>query len=69
MIFREDDSLDEFMDRVLLGLYDHFKALTGSHVEAARLLRTHRSGLYKRVRGARKRMNGNGAADEDEVLA
>lgn len=58
MVFREEDSLDEFLDRVMLGLYDHFKALTGSHVEAARLLRTHRSSLYKRVRGARKRTNG-----------
>lgn len=66
MIFREDDSLDEFMDRILLGLYDHFKNLTGSHVEASRLLRTHRSSLYKRVRSARKRMNGNRDSANDE---
>lgn len=58
MVFREDDSLDDFMDRVLLGLYDHFKNITGSHIDAARMLRTHRSALYKRVQSAKKRMNG-----------
>lgn len=66
MVFREEDSLDEFMDRVLLSLYDHFKRLTGSHVEAARLLRTHRSSLYKRVTSARKRMNGGSRSADRE---
>jgi hypothetical protein len=60
MVFHEDDSLDDFMDRVLLGLYDHFKNLTGSHIDAARMLRTHRSALYKRVQSAKKRLSGNG---------
>jgi transcriptional regulator with PAS, ATPase and Fis domain len=66
MIFRETDSLDDFMDRTLLGLYDHFKGLTGSHIEAARLMGTHRSALYKRINSARKRLSRNGdSSDED----
>jgi DNA-binding NtrC family response regulator len=67
MIFREDDSLDEFMDRILLSLYDHFKGLTGSHIEAARLLGTHRSSLYKRVDSARKRLNRNGSSSDEKA--
>ncbi len=64
MVFREEDSLDEFMDRVLLGLYDHFRALTGSHIDAARMMRTHRSALYKRVQSAKKRMSRNGNSSD-----
>lgn len=66
MLYREDDSLERFMDRVLLGLYGHFKALGGSHSEAARLLRTNRNSLYKRVERARLRENGRELSDDDD---
>lgn len=60
MIFTEEDSLDEFLDRIVLGLYSHFKALTGSHAQAARRLRTDRNALYKRIERARGGVQGNG---------
>jgi transcriptional regulator with PAS, ATPase and Fis domain len=67
MVFREDDSLDEFLDRILLGLYAHFRGLTGSHAQAARVLRTDRIALYRRLKRARAGINGNGfSADEEE---
>jgi len=59
VVFREDDSLDEFLARTLLGLYTHFKSLTGSHKGAARALRIDRKALYQRVERARTRVNGN----------
>ncbi len=61
LMFREDDSLDEFLDRIVLGLYNHFRALTGNHADAARLMRVDRNSLYSRLRRARRRMNGNGS--------
>jgi transcriptional regulator with PAS, ATPase and Fis domain len=68
MIFRPDDSLDGFMDRILLGLYGHFRTLTGSHADAARVLRIDRTALYSRVKRARDRMSGDGCgSDEDEL--
>lgn len=67
MVFGEDDSLDEFMDRILLGLYSHFRGLTGTHTQAAHMLRVDRNGLYKRVRRARERVGGNDRSiNEDE---
>ena len=66
MIFREDDTLDGYMDRILLGLYDHFRALTGSHAEAARMLRVDRIALYSRLRRAKIRANGNGSLTDEE---
>jgi len=69
MVFREDDTLEVFMDRVLLAIYDHFKALTGSHVDAARLLRIHRTSLYRRVEGARKRLNGEASETKSSMIS
>jgi transcriptional regulator with PAS, ATPase and Fis domain len=69
MVFREDDSLESFIDRILLGLYNHFRALGGSHSEAARLLRTNRNSLYHRVRRAQLRENSHAASDDDEFLS
>jgi len=66
MIFREDDSLEEFLDRIVLALYNHFRALTGSHSQAARALRISRSTLYQRVDRARERTNGNGVSGGNE---
>ncbi len=57
MIYREDDSLDEFLDRVLIGLYSHFRGLTGSHAQTARILRVGRNALYKRLERAQARLN------------
>jgi len=59
-VFRDDDQLDEFLARTLLGLYNHFLALTGNHTEVARILGIHRNSLYQRVDRARRRVQGNG---------
>lgn len=67
MVFREDDSLDQFMDRTLVGLYDQFRNLTGSHSDAARMLRTPRGSLYKRVERAKARIESNGDLAEDDA--
>ena len=50
------DWLDDFLDRTMLGLYDQLLAKTGSHSQAARLLRTDRVSLYQRVERARRRI-------------
>lgn len=52
--FREDDSLDEFLARTTLGLYNHFFIATGNHSEVARILGIHRNTLYLRVERARR---------------
>ena len=52
--FREDDSLDEFLARTTLGLYNHFRAVAGNHSEVARILGIHRNTLYLRVERARR---------------
>jgi len=67
LMFREDDSLDEVLDRIVLGLYKHFRALTGSHAEAARVLGVDRNSLYSRLRRARLRMNGNGSNGKESM--
>lgn len=67
MVFGKDDSLDEFLDRIVLGLYTHFRNLTGDHAKTARMLRTDRMNLYRRVRRARERTNADGnSSDQDE---
>ncbi len=65
-VFREDDTLDAFLDRTLVGLYNHFRALTGSHVEAARILGVDHFALYGRLKRARGRINGNGSTVVDD---
>lgn len=52
--FREDDSLDLFLARSTLGLYNHFRATAGNHSEVARILGIHRNTLYLRVERARR---------------
>jgi transcriptional regulator with PAS, ATPase and Fis domain len=59
LVFRKNDSLDDFLDRALLGLYNHLKAITGSHLQVARALGIDRGNLYKRVRGAERRLQGS----------
>lgn len=52
--FRENDTLDEFLARTILGLYNHLRAGTGNHSEVARILRTNRNSLSERVERARR---------------
>jgi transcriptional regulator with PAS, ATPase and Fis domain len=59
IIFRENDSLDDFLDRMLLRIYEQAKEQTGSHSKAARLFRTDRVSLYQRIARARQRINGS----------
>ena len=57
--FREDDSLDEYLARTTLGLYNHFRAVAGNHAEVARILGIHRNTLYERVERARRILRAN----------
>jgi two-component system response regulator HydG len=52
--FRENDTLDEFLSRAILALYNHFHAVTGNHSEVARILGTNRNSLTERVERARR---------------
>jgi transcriptional regulator with PAS, ATPase and Fis domain len=56
IIYHERDSLDDFLDRTMLSLYEQLLAKTSSHSKAARLLRTDRVSLYQRVERARRRL-------------
>lgn len=57
--FHENDSLDDYIARTTLGLYNHFWAVTGNHSEVARILGIHRNTLYIRVEAARRRLRSN----------
>ena len=52
--YRENDSLDKFLARTTLGLYNHFRAVAGNHSEVARILGVHRNALYERLERARR---------------
>ena len=52
--FCENDTLDDFIARVTLGLYNHFLAVTENHSEVARILGIHRNTLYLRIERARR---------------
>lgn len=54
--FNENDSIDAFLDRALLNLYDQFLAKTGSHSQAAKLLNIDRVALYQRIKRVRLRL-------------
>ena len=54
--YREEESLDEFIARTTLGLYNHLRAVAGSHSEVARILGIHRNTLYLRVETAKRRL-------------
>ena len=64
VVFRENDSLDDFLDRMLLRAYEQLRKQTGSHSKAARLLRTDRVSLYQRIARARQRINADVASGE-----
>ena len=55
LVYHENESLDQFLDRVTLQLYGKLLAKTGSHTKTARLLRTDRVALYQRLERARRR--------------
>ena len=55
-MFGENDSLDAFLDRTLLSLYDELVAKTGSHSQAAKLLNMDRVALYQRIKRVRQRL-------------
>jgi transcriptional regulator with PAS, ATPase and Fis domain len=52
--FCENDTLDDFIARMTLGLYNHFLAVTENHSEVARILGIHRNTLYLRIERARR---------------
>ncbi len=54
--YTESDSLDDFLDRTMLDLYDLLRGKTGSHSQTARQLRIDRASLYKRIERARRRL-------------
>jgi len=56
LVYRENESLDQFLDRVTLQLYGQLLAKTGSHTKTARILRTDRVSLYQRIERARERL-------------
>ncbi len=55
-IFDENDSLDAFLDRTMLRVYDQLIVKTGSHTQAAKMLHTDRVSLYQRIKRARRRL-------------
>lgn len=62
IIFRENDSLDDFLDRTLLRAYEQIRKQTGSHSKAAGVLRTNRISLYRRIARARQRLQSRATA-------
>jgi transcriptional regulator with PAS, ATPase and Fis domain len=56
LVYHENESLDQFLDRVTLQLYGQLLAETGSHTKTARILRTDRVSLYQRIERARERL-------------
>lgn len=56
VVFRDNDSLDDFLDRTMLSLYEDLLARCGSHSQTARVLRTDRVSLYQRIERARRRL-------------
>lgn len=66
IIFRENDSLDDFLDSMLLRAYEQLRKQTGSHSKAARLLQVDRVSLYQRVERARQRIKSSIAPREVE---
>lgn len=64
LLIYENDSLDDFIDRSCLSLYDQLMAQTGSHSKVARLLNTDRSNLYQRLERSRRRLQRKGQSEE-----
>lgn len=60
--FYENDSLDDFLDRTMLNLYEQLRKQTGTHTQTARLLRIDRVSLYQRLERARLRIQQSASA-------
>jgi two-component system, NtrC family, response regulator HydG len=60
LLLYQNDSLEAFLDRSFLALYDQLLAKTGNHSEAARLLGVGRTTLYQRLERSRRRVYGKG---------
>lgn len=56
VMYQENESLDHFLDRVMLQLYAQLLAKTGNHSKTARMLHTDRVSLYQRIERARRRL-------------
>lgn len=56
VVYDQNESLDQFLDRIMLQLYEQLLAKTGSHTVTARMLRTDRVSLYQRIERARRRL-------------
>jgi transcriptional regulator with PAS, ATPase and Fis domain len=54
--YTESDSLDDFLDRAMLNLYESVRMKSGSHSQTARQLRIDRTSLYQRLERARRRL-------------
>jgi len=54
-IFDKTDSIDSFLDRILLNVYEQLMAKTGSHSQTAKLLNVDRVALYQRIKRLRQR--------------
>ena len=57
VIYDKNDSLDQFLDRIMLQLYEQLLTKTGNHTITARLLGTDRVSLYQRIERARRRLH------------
>ena len=53
---KRHESLDDFLDRALLDVYEQVRQRTGSHARTAQLFRVDRTSLYQRIERARKRI-------------
>jgi transcriptional regulator of acetoin/glycerol metabolism len=62
LLIYENDSLEAFLDRSFISLYDQLVARAGSHSQAARLLGIDRTGLYQRLERARRRLQRRASA-------
>lgn len=60
LMLYENDSLDAFLDRSFIALYQQLMAKTGNHSVAARLLGLSRTSLYQRLERTQKRMQDRG---------
>ena len=61
LLYHENDSLEAFLDRTLISLYEQLLATTGNHSQAARLLQIDRTSLYQGLERARRR-TGSGSS-------
>jgi transcriptional regulator with PAS, ATPase and Fis domain len=69
LLVYENDSLEAFIDRSFVCLYDQLMAQTGSHSKVARMLDTDRSALYRRLERTRRRLEQRSRPLNDEAVS